>query len=153
MTTLFANRIATTLSTTPTKVIDHTGTVIPVVVESTNKAPASYSFSRRVIILRGDEFGIETFRAILAHELGHRHHQYYQENGWCWELWKGKWKQLVTKGVLDGYAAKNAQEGWAELYRLHLSCPFSPEEATRGDWQWDPGKRSTALATWKGVWS
>jgi hypothetical protein len=82
--------------------------------------------------------------------MGHHHHYWVEKNRPdMWAGWKAAWRSLKA-GVLDGYAAKDPREGWAELYRLSLGASFEVGSmGTAGDWQWCPTKAKVALATWR----
>lgn len=153
MSTIFANRIAETTNFDGKKIIAE---VIGAVlleqggVKPSEAVPAQYSYKKKKIYLYEVDLPLCMKRGILAHELGHAHHHWYQENRWCWEGWCKAWERLVEQGVLDGYAAKKPQEGWAEIYRLSLGCYFDPKVGgTKGGWQYDPAKVSRALQEWR----
>lgn len=110
-----------------------------------------YSHEREVITLWPWKAGgdIVALRGAFAHEAGHAHHHWFSKNRrWIWDHWKEEvWPSLVKEGLIDGYAAVSAMEGWAEIYRLSIGCSFERGRATKGEWQFSPAA-TQALETW-----
>jgi len=114
---------------------------------------ASYYYEDKKVYLRPSFHALlPAFKAgILAHELGHAHEQQWRSLR-HWDNWVSVWEELVSQGVLDGYAAKNPREGWAEIYRLKEGYPFDPSQGgTSGKWQYDPQKVMLATFRWKAM--
>jgi len=113
---------------------------------------ARYCYRRNLVLLGERSLPLSLARGCVAHEVGHAHHQWHWSTKYSRTSWERVWQGLVDQGLLNGYAAKNCREGWAELYRLNLGCAFDPKEGgTVGAWQYSPEKAKAALQAWRGI--
>ena len=135
------------------KLVIGTNIVVPVtyVTDASNKRMAYWK--QGVIFVHGDRIGqdAQLHAGVLAHEAGHHHH-WYVENNFSHKIhgWKAAFKQLLAEECLDGYAAKDWREGYAEAFRLYHGYHFDPNgKSTTGCWQYDPAKTKKVIQTWK----
>lgn len=155
---LFANRISETTNFNEDKIlIPLVGVVsLQVLPGGEGKVWGKYSQKNKEILFWPEAAGdyIQGARAALAHEVGHAHHHWVQTHRlYIWRWWVDKiYPRLLSEGTINGYAAANPQEGWAEIYRLSLGVHFDPNRgATRGDWQFCQTRSSQALKAWNAL--